>query len=83
MDKLDMTTLLELYADLKKSIETFYSAHPSPDMRDVLERMALVDYFIGGQFKQLWYLERQIAQRSVQELPPSPIEPDGGPSYFG
>jgi len=62
--KVHMETIVELFGELKQSIDDFYNTHADLDaegkinMHDILRNSAKLDYLLKGDYQELWRMER-------------------------
>jgi hypothetical protein len=60
---IEIDDMIELFNDLKQAITNLYSSNSYLEMHDVLDKMALMEFYIAGDLYNTWLLQRRIYQR--------------------
>jgi hypothetical protein len=59
MAYIDPVSTRSLFNELKKSINEFYSKNTTLDMVSILRNTSKLEYFLEGNFENLWYMEQE------------------------
>ena len=74
MEFVDTEEVKEVFGDLKKSIDQFYSKYSeldtngTIDMKDILRNCAKMEHFLNGEFYNLWQMEQDERRKLTQKL---------------